>query len=84
MFNTHNVVGNKWAKISALLPGRTDNYIKNHFYSTFRKAVRRVNGFLSDYKNREFREIKTVLLNKILACAEDKFENKLNIGSDVI
>jgi myb proto-oncogene protein len=52
LFNTHNVVGNKWAKISALLPGRTDNYIKNHFYSTLRKAVRRVNNFLSDYKDR--------------------------------
>ena len=77
-------MGNKWAKISTYLPGRTDNYIKNHFYSTLRKAVRRVNKFLFDYKDREIREVKNVLLNKILACAEDKFENKKHLSEEVV
>ena len=77
-------MGNKWAKISTYLPGRTDNYVKNHFYSTLRKAVRRANKFLADIKDRELREIKNVLLNKILACAEDKFENRMDVSEEVV
>jgi hypothetical protein len=34
-------LGNKWSKISQYLPKRTLNSIKNHFYSKFRKFLRR-------------------------------------------
>jgi hypothetical protein len=40
LFSTHEKLGNKWAEISNFLPGRTDNSIKNHFYSTLRKQFR--------------------------------------------
>ncbi|KAK7257436.1 hypothetical protein RIF29_31419 [Crotalaria pallida] len=39
LIEAHKKYGNRWAKISKKLPGRTENMVKNHFYSTKRLKI---------------------------------------------
>ena len=42
LFSTQLKIGNKWSELAKLLPGRSENDIKNHFYSKLRKYIRKI------------------------------------------
>lgn len=62
IFKLQRKYGNRWSKISEHLPGRTDNSIKNCFYSVIRKNIRKYNKGKPDCEKLKG-TIKTLLHN---------------------
>ena len=61
LFFLQRKFGNKWSKFSAELPGKSQNLLKNTFYSTIRRNLRKFN------KNKlEFEKFRGSIANFLL------------------
>ena len=78
LIHYHNDIGNKWAQIAQKIPGKSDNNVKNHFYSKLRKVLRRLNTIIHSFLRREFREININVIYKIVEACEELFKDKPN------
>lgn len=66
--------------------GRTDNCVKNKFYSTLRKGMRKINKYIVNLKRKLavnksvcIKEFKDIVLSKLIAVSDKKYDNKLNV-----
>jgi hypothetical protein len=85
LFKYHGLLGNKWAKIATFLKGRTDNCVKNHFYSTLRRGMRIINNFIHLHRRKDaIKEFKPDVLTKILIVADGDPDQKLNAKNNAV
>lgn len=82
LFKLHSELGNKWSEICSHIPGRTDNCVKNHFYSTMRRGMRKINSYIENVKRKSnlAKTFKTEILNKILTLCEGRNDDKFQFN----
>ena len=88
LFEAYQHYGNRWRKIAENFEGRTDNCVKNQFFSLIRKALRTAVKLRGNKQELSCTRIINKIKPKILAdflneevsvCADEKLTKKTNI-----
>ena len=68
LFQLHEKFGNKWAAIGEFFDGKSDNIVKDHFFSTSRRYLRRMFKLMG-IKNgtQKINKVKSLLLCLIVS-----------------
>nr|XP_043619598.1 transcription factor MYB119-like [Erigeron canadensis] len=84
LVEAHERMGNKWSKIVKLLPGRTENAIKNHWNAAIRKKTMRIKSKKDEPLDRKPKS--TILRDYIRGIASTSTNNnnaKTNFSTNV-
>jgi hypothetical protein len=65
-------------------PHRSDNCVKNRFYSKLRKSTRRINKFITDQLNSQYEEITPRLLSNLIETSELRFHPNAKVNEETI
>ncbi|OMJ65902.1 hypothetical protein SteCoe_37450 [Stentor coeruleus] len=77
LFLMQNTFGNSWSQISRFIPGKSQNAIKNCFYSTIRRNIRRYNKGKLDHEKIKGPIDKLLEINEVrLILATEKKKSK--------
>lgn len=77
LFLLHRLYGNKWAILSQMIAGRTDNSIKNHWNSIMRRKIKfyesRLKEMMDKSDQSDLSKFEQILINRI---SNGEFDNK--------
>lgn len=73
--------GNKWSIIASRMPEKNDSCIKNKFYSTLRKGLRKINSYVTNVKKKSdpakykaYKPFPELFLTKIISVVDRNFD----------
>ena len=70
LFSAHCEHGNKWTKIKNFLPGRSENCVKNQFYSCLRRQFRKWKGH--DAQRHQLHKYSRILVSQLISNLKKK------------
>lgn len=75
MFQAQKSCGNKWTNIYKQLKGKTDNVVKNHFYLTHRRQLRKLLRNLKGNRGAEPEEVSIKYIRELLKENKITYDN---------